>query len=725
MMREPRTATASGGARRETARWRDEAPRWNARPSTPILEQRKGRTEQGKGRTEQGKGRTAKAPRKPLTKRQRAIMVTVIVALVVCALSSVVGGALAASAGMSAYHRATDGMAHLKEGEKLLQGLASTGYSVTTVQQARSEFAVGQSDFNQVGATLNGVPGSADAVPFAGSKLKAVRNLSSLAGNFSQIGISACDALVILLGAFSNPFGSAGSAGKSSPPQGGLTAADLTTIQSKLTAISALLNDSTAQLNALQPGDLSFDPSIGAQLDKIKTQLPTIQADLQEAQAFLGVAPTILGIGTPTNYLVELLDSTELRPGGGFIGNIGVMTLGNGILSSLHVEDVDLLDRPFQFAGGTIQLPTQYQWFPFAFPNNMGWSVRDSNLDADFPTDARNAQTNYRLEGGTVKTQGVISITPWVIQKALAITGPIYVPEFKETVTPSNLVNLIHLHQLGPGHGSDYVPDPASLSSQRKKFTAFLFDHFMARVKQILSAKRSQFVRLALDAFSTKDVQIFFNNSVAEQILQKHSYASMIEAPTTGDSLLVVDANVIANKANDFISYTMTDKVSIDANGVATHKLTLAYNWPVSAASSANDYGSKYFYRDYVRVYVPPQASLLSQSGWAYNGQSKGFGRLVFAGYLSLWYGGSQTITLSWKTPNAAVKSGSSWTYQELVQHQAGNIWTASMQLSLPSCGKVTGVTAPWKATTNADGATFKGNLTVDETYTTTYSCAA
>ncbi|HEX9036780.1 MAG TPA: DUF4012 domain-containing protein [Ktedonobacterales bacterium] len=651
-------------------------------------------------------------------------MITLVAVIAVCAVSSLVTGIAAATVGGGAYSQARQGLNHLKTGEKLLASLAGSGFSVATVQRARGEFVAGQQDFQHVNATLKNIPTALDSSPFVGGKLTAVRRLSALATNFAQIGVTGCDAAATFIGAVSNPFGgssgsSTSSNASSTPPSKGLTAADLTTIQANLTQISGLLDASTRQINGLQPGDLSFDPTIGAQLAKIKAQLPTIRQDLQEAQTIIGIAGPLLGVGQPTNYLVELLDSTELRPGGGFIGNIGTMTLQNSLLESLHVKDVDLLDRPFEFAGGFIPFPTQYQWFPLV----TNWSVRDSNLDADFPTDARNAETNYRLEGGTDKVQGVISITPWVIQRALAITGPIYVPEFNETVTPSNLVNLIHYHQLGPGHGSEYVPDPGSLSSQRKKFTAYLFVHFMARVKSIMSAKRGQFIRLAVSAFATKDVQVYFNNPVAEQILQKHHAASTIDAPPSGDSLLVVDANVIANKANDFITYSMTDKVTIDTNGNAVHKLTLAYNWPTSAASAANDYGSKYFYRDYVRVYVPPKATLISQSGWAYSGQGSGFNRAVFAGYLSLWYGGSQTITLSWKVPSAATKVGSSWTYQELIQHQAGNVWAAAMGVSLPSCAQATSVTAPWVAATGGKSVTFKAQLSEDKTYTTTYTC--
>lgn len=676
-----------------------------------------------------------------MSPQRRMVMLTLVVAISICAASSLITGAVAATIGISAYSQATGGIAHLKNGENLLKNIAGSGFSTESVKQARGEFAAAQQDFQSVNTSIGLIPSGLDGAPGMGGKLAAMRNLASLAGNFSQIGVAACDAAIIALDAVSNPFGKSGSSHTTNssgdttvPADAGLTADGLATIQVKVNSIQALLDASTTQLNALQPGDLSFDPKIGAQLQKLKAELPTIQGYLKEAESILGVAAPLLGIGTPTptSYLVELLDSTELRPGGGFIGNIGFLTVQNAVLAGLHVQDVDLLDSPYRFShlNDGIPFPSQYTWFPASGvfgTTPVGWSLRDSNLDADFPTDAQNAELTYNIEGGKVQTQGVIAITPWLIEKAIAITGNIYVPEVNETVTTTNLVNLIHIHQLGKGHGSDYISDPKSASSERKKFTAYLFVHFMDKVKSLLKTERTKFVKLAFSALATKDVQVYFNNPIAENILQKHHLASTLDAPTTGDSLFVVDANVIANKANNFITYSMVDDVTVDSKGNATHYLTLTYNWPQSAAYDANAYGTKYFYNDYVRIYVPPKATLISQSGWNYNGQQLEFGRAVFAGFLSFWYGSTATISVSWVVPGAAVKSGNAWTYQELIQHQAGNIWTVSMGIALPAaCGQVSSVTAPWKAVTGKmPGATFKGPLTEDGTYQTVYTCTA
>src|SRR5205814_5091184 len=111
------------------------------------------------------------------------------------------------------------------------------------------------------------------------------------------------------------------------------------------------------------------------------SQGPVLQELFDDIENLLPVVPALLGIGTPANYLIEILDSTELRPAGGFIGNYGIATLSGGRLLSAHITDVDLLDKPFEAAGHSIPYPPGYSWFTVVAPDS--WSLRDSNLEAD------------------------------------------------------------------------------------------------------------------------------------------------------------------------------------------------------------------------------------------------------------------------------------------------------------------------------------------------------
>ncbi len=419
--------------------------------------------------------------------------------------------------------------------------------------------------------------------------------------------------------------------------------------------------------------------------------MPAVQTWLDTLGRLLPVLPTVLGIGgTPAHYLIEVLDSTELRPGGGFIGNYGIATLSGGRLASAHITDTVLLDHPYEQAGHYVPYPKADIWFR-NYLSPQGWSLRDSNLSADFPTTAAYAERAYTTEGGNVPLQGVIAITPALIQHALAITGPISVPEYGETVTPQNLVALIHYHQLGgsaAGEGSSYIPSPDGHSSERKRFTELLAEHFLARVQQLPSAALPKLLHVLVDSLHTKDLQIYFNNGAAERVLQLMHQDDTIQAPP-GDHLFIVDANVSPNKANSFIVNTVHDQVTIDGHGNAVHRTTIVYAWTLPG----RDYGHP-IYRDYVRIYTPPGSKLSEQEGWQPLGSSTAYGDQVWAGFFTLVYGQTRTITLVWTSYGVARNDVNGWHYQYLLQRQAGIQRTLNVQVQLPACERVTGRSA-------------------------------
>src|SRR5207245_8180539 len=164
--------------------------------------------------------------------------------------------------------------------------------------------------------------------------------------------------------------------------------ADLVVIGNDLHQVKVNVNQAVAGVNALRPGDLRFNAYLGKAVAQFHYYLPFLQTLLQEADQLLPALPTLLGINAPAYYLVELLDSTELRPGGGFIKDYGFATLVGGRMSEAHISDTNLLDNHFSDTGNTIPYPPAYRWFDLTSTSN-GWNLRDSNLDADFPTAAR------------------------------------------------------------------------------------------------------------------------------------------------------------------------------------------------------------------------------------------------------------------------------------------------------------------------------------------------
>lgn len=637
------------------------------------------------------------------------------IAGIVCAII-LLGAGSSAIIALAQYRHAKSGLQHFKNAQAALSAVAAHPFDTTNIARAHSEFAAALQDFTQVNNSLSLLPGGLTSTPVVGSKLGGAMRLVPIAIQGARAGMIACDILAILATKLKDPL---------TPSVNGLTAADLATITAKYGQIRAIVDDVLVEISTLRPSDLALDPRLGPALASLHAKLPQIRQLMDDAQVFLSLAPVLLGVAKPASFLVEVLDSTELRPGGGFIGNYGLLTLSGGHLNGLHVQDVDLLDYCYHYGPCVIPLPAQYQWF---YPASPSWGFRDSNLEADFPTSAQYGESLYKREGGTGDLQGVIALTPWLVQDALRITGPIAVPEFNQTVTADNMVHLIHLYQLTDAAGKNNRNDPNSGTSARKRFTGYLFQHFMAAVKDKEQSGQGlgQFVTLLTDGLRHKDLQVYLNAAPAENILRRDHLAGTIDAPPTGDSLLAVDANIVASKINYFLQYTLTDRVTLDAQGNATHQTTLSYVWPADPSTVKESFpaGYPYLYIAYLRFYVPPGAKLLSQTGWqTTSAPASAFGRTVWGGTVYVYYATHTNIAVTWREPKAATQTGTTWHYASLLQKQAGVTVKLAYTLTLPSCAKLVGAPPSGFTAPNQHTLTVTEPLTTDVPLAVDYSC--
>jgi serine/threonine protein kinase len=564
--------------------------------------------------------------------------------------------------------QAKAGLKHLQTAVQLLQAWGKKPLDVPSLATARREFIMSSASFAQINTDLRPFAGVGTKIPGLGSRLNAALRLASVATVVSQAGITGCDVLTLITSRFREPFG----AGR------GLTDADLAMLSGDLRQVEREVNQANAAINALKPGDLQFDSRISKAIALFHQYLPSLQGLLHEADQLLPILPSLLGIGGPAFYLVEILDPTELRPGGGAIKDYGFATIIGGRLAAAHVTDVNLLDSQSAAAGSNRDLPAVYRWFS---PALQGWNLRDSNLDANFPTAASYAEQNYISEGGRVTLQGVIAITPTLMAQALSITGPITIAELHETITASNLLDRLHYYQLGPGSKSDNVIlSPGRSRTASRYFTELLAQNFLKRVQQLPSHVLPDILQLLGKALRTKDLQVYFNASAAENLLQMSHIDAGIP-PSTGDSFFLVDGNTADNTANQFITGALNDQVTIDEHGNVTHRVTIRYSWSQNGTVSGSP-----IYSDYARVYVPPGSVLHVQQGWQPQGTSEAFKHEVWAASFDLSPGQTLTATLSWTEKGMVKKDATGWHYQYLIQRQAGVTWAMKVAVTLPVC---------------------------------------
>ncbi|HLX40642.1 MAG TPA: DUF4012 domain-containing protein [Ktedonobacteraceae bacterium] len=611
-------------------------------------------------------------------KRQRVVMIACLFLALLGIVIPIVGYPMFENR----YHQdlalAQSGEQYLQTAVALLQTMLHDPFNTATIGTAQHDFSLASTNFTRLNGELSSIPDLLTSIPVYGTRLQAAKHLAPLALEVAQAGLAGCAIVSIIASGFHDPSNKAQ----------GLTMQDIPALNQNIEHIKAILVQAVQQVNHLQPADLQIDPRLSKMVAEFHTYLPLIQQGLGQVEALLTVAPLILGITKPANYLVEILDSTELRPGGGFIGNYGIVTLAGGRLSSAHVIDTYLLDNHFELTH-SVSLPSDYSWFSLLSQN---WGLRDSNLDADFPTSARNGEMLYQLEGGTLPLAGVIAITPALIERILAITGPIAVPEYHETITAQNLVERIHYHQIIEDAKSGDVPSADGNSSVRKHFTALLGQYFVARLHSLAGSLLPGVLQAVIDSMYTKDIQIYLNAGAAEKVLQNYQLDDSIQSPV-GDSIFVVDANIYATKANKYLLTTVEDQVTIDSTGTAIHHTLIKQTWTKAGLKSIDFYGPTR-YKDYLRVYLPPNSTLLAQAGWEPKDTGIASGRKFWGGYSSIYYPQTGAITLTWIVAGAAQKDAHGWRYQYLIQHQAGSQQGMNVQITLASCAAITNKSA-------------------------------
>jgi hypothetical protein len=557
-----------------------------------------------------------------------------------------------------------------------------------------------------------------------------IRHMLAMGASLVMAGQAGVDAALILvphagdlfhgLSGATDSSGATDNSGVTSPP---LSGADVARIGDDLAAIDRLFRRALAERAFVRDDDLrrfGF-ASLAPQLRQLDDLAPQVTADLEYARQVVGALPALLGLTEPARYLLLNLDSDELRPTGGFIGNYGVLTVSAGRLQGgVQLHDIYTLDCPHGCPYRPV--PAGYTWMDVAATQ---FGLRDANLDPDYPQSSRLIMDLFTQDGGP-QVKGVISITPAFAAAIMQITGPILVPEYNRTVTAEDLEDVLHYYHLQGGGGlPGGVPGSAYGTSDRKVIDALLAKNLLAAVAKAPAAQQHALIRVALNALQTRDLQIYVDDTATQQTLANLGLAGEVYTPSGGDSLLIVDANVGVTYANADVTERLTQNVTLDAQGSATHDVTLTYTYAKRSHLYDSVFvaaGGGWYYRDFVRVIVPAGAQFTSGSGcaWALVAQAQ---RAAWGCLFIL--GASQTVTLHlrWTVPHV-VTAGShqgNQRYQLYLQRQAGNLVTVDTSLSLPANAQVAQPVAAPLVVAGEGKATYSAPLARSQQLTVDY----
>lgn len=159
-------------------------------------------------------------------------------------------------------------------------------------------------------------------------------------------------------------------------------------------------------------------PQLEEIMGPARQKLSEVNALVQGAADFSPLAAPVLGAEGNRTYLIVAQNSAEMRASGGFPGSMGTLRIQDGKIELDEFSKVyDVMEEATPASMGITDAER-------ALFGGFMDVARDAGMDPDFPRVAAIWAAAYEEKTG-VQLDGVISVTPAVVQDLLAIAGSI------------------------------------------------------------------------------------------------------------------------------------------------------------------------------------------------------------------------------------------------------------------------------------------------------------
>lgn len=357
---------------------------------------------------------------------------------------------------------------------------------------------------------------------------------------------------------------------------------------------------SRAQENLGNVNDDAVPADVRENFTQLKAAIPTIHNLVAAASGQADVFLSLLGTDHDRKYLVLLANNHELRPVGGFIGTVALLNVDRGEVESIDVSSVYDGDGQLKqfIAPPDPLLPVASRWY-----------LRDTNWFVDFPVSARKAAEFFEKEGGPT-VDGVILLTPDVIQRMLSLTGPVTVPGYSQIVTAENFVEITQ---------QEVTYEYDKELNRPKQFLADLTPLILDRMFGE-SENKLQTFQAFTQALAKKEMLLYFRNNQIQGQIEKFNWGGAVPKDAAG-IIHVNNANIGGHKSDQFIEQEIDQRLQVLADGSAEVTLTVrrTHRGPFEASSYNYPEAENPAQKDNVvfqRVLVPQGAQLLEAKGF-------------------------------------------------------------------------------------------------------------
>ena len=358
-------------------------------------------------------------------------------------------------------------------------------------------------------------------------------------------------------------------------------------------------NLNNAQKN-IEKVNIDYIPEdLRGKIEIAKNQLPAIAKNFNNLSDDFSSIAEVFGSNRPQKYLLIFQNDSEMRATGGFVGSYGILDMEDGKIENLFVDGIFNPDGQLT---EKIVPPIPIQKISDA------WSMHDANWFADFPTSAKKIALFYEKTGGPT-VDGVIAITPKVLEKMLGITGPIEMPEYNVVIDKDNFITETQL-QVEELYDKEENKPKQILADLAPKIIERLFE-----TESLSPEEKAQrylnVINIIEESFEGKHILFYHRDSDINNVIIKRGLGGQI-LDSSGDYLSVIHSNINGYKTDAVVEEKIihNSEVSNDGSVIDTVRIIRKHTGGESDYDWYNRVNC-----DYLRVFVPLGSVLLEARG--------------------------------------------------------------------------------------------------------------
>lgn len=318
-------------------------------------------------------------------------------------------------------------------------------------------------------------------------------------------------------------------------------------------------------------------------------------SELKEYVPAAQVAKEFGGFNGPRRYLLIFQNNAELRATGGFMGSYALVDVEGGKVEEMKVPTGGFYDLK-GYITKRVEAPQPFHIFsPY-------WQIWNANWFADFPASAKTIAQFYEDSTGPT-VDGVVMITPNIIEDLLEVTGPIEIEEYDTVIDAKNFRRQTQVEvEL------EYDQE----ANTPKAFIGALAPKLIEKVFALVDAGRARDLLEVIDiALEEKQLLMYSTDQSVQQTIADLNWGGLVrEVP--GDYLQVIHTNIGGGKTDLVIKDSIRQEVKIRPDGGIVNEVTLTR----THTGDSEDIFEGHDNLDYLRFYVPHGSRLITATGF-------------------------------------------------------------------------------------------------------------